>query len=514
MIILNESQIKAWDTYTIERGIPSLQLMEQAASAVVDRIDLLMGEEDQEVLILCGNGNNGADGLAIARLLVELDYIVDVYVSLEGNHSDEWKANYGRLVDLDPEQLEIHTTWNPEAIELSPSGTIIDAMFGTGLSRPLDGLWKEIASWVNEQSNLTVAVDMPSGLYVDRAPEGEVVYADLVLTFQCQRLAFMMPESEPYIGHVLVCNIGLIDSFLLENDIRTFELTDYYLIPFLNERNRFSHKGDYGHGFLIAGSIGKGGAAVLSSAAAMRSGLGLLTTHVPQRLYNIIQTAIPEAMVSLDEHQDHFTHCTIPNRISAIGIGPGLGLNPQTIEGFAALLSDYGHLPMVVDADGLNILAMRPDLFNQLAPGSIITPHPGEFDRLFGEQEDHYARFHTAVREAQKRKIHIVLKGGVTIICQSNGVSFFNTKGNPGMATGGSGDVLTGVILGLLCQGYSSDYAALLGVYIHAIAGDLAADDQGLEGLIASDIVEYLGDSFDELRHREPDVTDEEEKDG
>jgi NAD(P)H-hydrate epimerase len=323
----------------------------------------------------------------------------------------------------------------------------------------------------------------------------------------------MMPESEPYIGHVLVCNIGLIDSFLLENDIRTFELTDYYLIPFLNERNRFSHKGDYGHGFLIAGSVGKGGAAVLSSAAAMRSGLGLLTTHVPQRLYNILQIAIPEAMVSLDDHQDHFTHCTIPNRISAIGIGPGLGLNPETIEGFAALLAEYSHLPMVIDADGLNILAMRPDLFNQLAPGSIITPHPGEFDRLFGEQEDHYARFHTAVREAQKRKIHIVLKGGVTIICQSNGVSFFNTKGNPGMATGGSGDVLTGVILGLLCQGYSSDYAALLGVYIHAVAGDLAADDQGLEGLIASDIVEYLGDSFDELRHREPDVTDEEEKD-
>jgi NAD(P)H-hydrate epimerase len=513
MIILNESQIKAWDAYTIERGIPSLQLMEQAATAVVDRIDLLMGEEDQEVLILCGNGNNGADGLAIARLLVNLDYIVDVFVSLEGNHSDEWKTNYGRLVDLDPEQLEIHTTWNPEAIELSPSGTIIDAMFGTGLSRPLEGIWKEIASWVNEQSNLTVAVDMPSGLYVDRAPEGEVVYADLVLTFQCQRLAFMMPESEPYIGHVLVCNIGLIDSFLLENDIRTFELTDYYLIPFLNERNRFSHKGDYGHGFLIAGSIGKGGAAVLSSAAAMRSGLGLLTTHVPQRLYNIIQIAIPEAMVSLDDHQDHFTHCTIPNRISAIGIGPGLGLNPETIEGFAALLAEYGHLPMVIDADGLNIMAMRPDLFNQLAPGSIITPHPGEFDRLFGEQEDHYARFHTAVREAQKRKIHIVLKGGVTIICQSNGVSFFNTKGNPGMATGGSGDVLTGVILGLLCQGYSSDYAALLGVYIHAVAGDLAADDQGLEGLIASDIVEYVGDSFDELRHREPDVTDEEEKD-
>jgi ADP-dependent NAD(P)H-hydrate dehydratase / NAD(P)H-hydrate epimerase len=513
MIILNEQQIKAWDAYTIEKGVPALQLMEQAANAVVDRIDLLMGEEDQEVLILCGNGNNGADGLAIARLLVEMDYIVDIYVNLEGEHSPEWKANYERLVNLDPEQLEIHTSWNPEAIELSPSGTILDAMFGTGLSRPLEGIWKEIANWVNEQSNLTVAVDMPSGLYVDKAPEGEVVYADLVLTFQCQRLAFMMPESEPYMGNVLVCNIGLNDSFLLEYDIRTFELTDYYLIPFLNERNRFSHKGDYGHGFLIAGSVGKGGAAILASAAAMRSGLGLLTTHVPLRLYAILQTAIPEAMVSIDQHQDHFTHCILPEKVSAIGIGPGLGMNPDTIAGLERLLTEYAHLPMVIDADALNILALRPDLFDKLAPGTIITPHPGEFDRLFGEQEDHYARFHTAVREAQHRKINIVLKGGVTIICQANGVSFFNTKGNPGMATGGSGDVLTGVILGLLCQGYSPDYAALLGVYIHAAAGDLAADDQGLEALIASDIVEYLGDAFEELRHRTPDVTEEEEKD-
>jgi NAD(P)H-hydrate epimerase len=386
-------------------------------------------------------------------------------------------------------------------------------MFGTGLSRPLEGIWLTIANWVNEQSNLTVAVDMPSGLYVDRAPEGEIVYADLVLTFQCQRLAFMMPESEPYIGNVLVVNIGLLDTFLLEHDIRTFELTDYYLVPFLIERNRFSHKGDYGHGFLIAGSLGKGGAAILASAGAMRAGLGLLTVHVPQKLYSIIQTAVPEAMVSLDVHDDHFTSCHIDEKIAAVGIGPGIGKNPETIAGLEKLLKDHPQIPLVLDADALNILSFRRDLFDKLPPNSIITPHPGEFDRLFGEQEDHYARFHTAVKEAQQRKINIVLKGGVTIICQSNGVSFFNTKGNPGMATGGSGDVLTGVLLGLLSQGYSADYAALLGVYIHATAGDLAADDQGLEALIASDIVEYLGDAFEELRHREPNLNEEEEKD-
>jgi NAD(P)H-hydrate epimerase len=476
----------------------------------VDKLDILLGDEDQEVLIICGNGNNGADGLAIARMLVDLDFIVDIYVNLEGTHSDEWHINYERLINLDPDHLVIHTTWDPDAFELSTSGTIIDAMFGTGLKRKLEGKWLEIANWINEQNQLTLAVDMPSGMYVDRAPDGEVVYADLVLTFQCQRLAFMMPESEPYFGEVMVCPIGLSDSFLLEHDIRNFELTDYYLIPFLIERTRFSHKGDFGHGFLIAGSLGKGGAAVLSAAAAMRSGLGLLTVHVPQNLYSILQTAVPEAMVSIDENGNHFTGCALPEKIAAIAIGPGLGKNPETIAGIERFLNENEKLPMVWDADGLNILSMRKDLLDKLPEGSIITPHPGEFDRLFGEQEDHFARFRTAVKEAQTRKINIVLKGGITIICQANGVSFFNTKGNPGMATGGSGDVLTGIILGLLSQGYASEFAALLGVYIHASAGDLAAEDEGFEALIASDIVDYLGDAFEELRYKEADMAPDE----
>lgn len=305
MIILNEQQIKAWDAYTISKGTPALQLMEQAATAVADKLDLLLGEEDQEVLIICGNGNNGADGLAIARLLLDMDYIVDVFVNLEGDHTPEWKANYERLLQKDPEQLELHTHWDPEKIELSPSGTIIDAIFGTGLSRPLSGIWLEITNWINEQTNLTVAVDMPSGLYVDRPPDGEVVYTDLVLTFQCQRLSFMMPESEPHFGEVVICNIGLSETFLLEHDIRNFELTHYYLLPFLIDRNRFSHKGDYGHGLLIAGSLGKAGAAVLAAGAAMRAGLGLLTVQVPGIMYSILQSAVPEAMVTLDPKAHH-----------------------------------------------------------------------------------------------------------------------------------------------------------------------------------------------------------------
>src|SRR5688500_16283342 len=317
MIILNESQIKAWDAYTIRKGISSIDLVEQAAIAVVQKLDLLLGEEDQEVLIICGNGNNGADGLAIARHLVDLDYLVDVFVSLEGDHSEEWKINYERLLNKDPEHLDIHDKWDPEEIELSPSGTIIDAMFGTGLKRTLSGKWLEIANWINEQSNLTIAIDMPSGLYVNKVPDGEVVYADLVLTFQCQRLAFMMPESEPYFGEVLVCDIGLSDTFLLENDIRSFELRYYYLLPFLIERSRFSHKGDYGHGLLVAGSLGKGGAAILAASSAMRSGIGLLTVHSPQKLYTILQIAVPEAMVQLDDHDNVFTHAPSLEKFSA-----------------------------------------------------------------------------------------------------------------------------------------------------------------------------------------------------
>ncbi|MEO5907428.1 MAG: NAD(P)H-hydrate dehydratase [Saprospiraceae bacterium] len=512
MIILNEAQIKAWDKYTIQKGMSSLELMEHAAVAVVQKLDILMGDEDQEVLIICGNGNNGADGLAIARLLLDLDYLVDVYVNLEGDHTEEWKVNYGRLLDQDPEQLDIHDKWNPEDFELSSSGTIIDAMFGTGLTRPLNGLWLEIATWMNEQSNLTISIDMPSGMYVDKAANGEVVYADIVLTFQCQRLAFMMPESEPFFGGVVVCDIGLSDTFLLENDIRSFELDYYYLLPFLIERSRFSHKGDYGHGLLIAGSLGKGGACVLAAGAAMRSGIGLLTTHIPARLYDILQISVPEAMVQTDQHTDHFTGCEIPSNISAIGIGPGLGIHADTQAGFKKLISDLKRNSLVIDADGINILAANKGLIDLLPEGTIITPHPGEFDRLFGEQEDHFERYRTACSEAQKRKINIVVKGGYTIICQSNGVSFFNTKGNPGMATAGSGDVLTGILLGLLSQGYSPEFAALLGVYIHSSAGDIAAETIGYEALIAGDIIEFLGDAFEELRDEEPEIDESEEE--
>lgn len=513
MIILTESQIKAWDAYTIRKGVSTQDLIERAATSVVEKLDILLGDEDQEVLIICGNGNNGADGLAIARMLVDLEYLVDVYVNLEGDHSAEWKANYEKLLVMDPEYLDIHDTWNPEEIEVSSSGTIIDAMFGTGLKRPLNGLWKEIALWMNDQTNLTISIDMPSGMYVDKSPDGEVVYADLVLTFQCQRLSFMMPESEPYFGEVVVCDIGLSDTFLLENDIRRFELDYYYLLPFLTDRSRFSHKGDYGHGLLIAGSVGKAGACILSAGAAMRSGIGLVTAHVPKMLYSIIQPAIPEVMVILDQHDEHFTEVKVPERIAAIGIGPGLGTDKETIEGVAKLLDNLHPLPMVWDADALNILAMRPDLFDKLPEGTIISPHPGEFDRLFGEQEDHFARYNVACIESQKRKINIILKGGITIICQSNGVSFFNTRGNPGMATAGSGDVLTGVLLGLLAQGYSSEFASLLGVYIHSTAGDIAAEDVGYEALIAGDIIEYLGDAFEQLRNEEPEI-DETEEDG
>jgi len=511
MIVLNQAQIQAWDAYTIKKGTPAIQLMEQAAVAAVEKIDLIMGDEDQEVLILCGNGNNGADGLAIARLLADMEYLVDVVVNLEGDHTAEWKINYERLMAADPEQLNIHTSWDPEQIELSPSGTIIDALFGTGLSRPLKGAWLDIAEWANEQDNLTIAIDMPSGMYVDKPADGVVLYADLVLAFQCQRLSLLMPESESYYGEAMVFPIGLEESFLLDHEIRSFELSHYYLRPFLNQRGRFSHKGDYGHGLLIAGSVGKAGAAVLAAGASMRAGIGLLTLQVPQRLYPIVQIGIPEVMVVLDEDESKFTGLNFEGRLSAIGIGPGLGTATATKDALSHLLSLQIPAPMVLDADALNLLATDPALLDKLPDGCILTPHPGEFDRIFGEHEDHFARYRTAMREAVARRIHIVLKGGVTIVCQSNGVSFFNVRGNPGMATAGSGDVLTGVILALLSQGYPSDVAALMGVYLHSTAGDFAAKEIGMEAMIAGDIIEFLGDAFDELRHAGQPLDREEE---
>lgn len=503
MIILKKDQIQAWENYTKARGISALDLMENAASAAVEKIDLILGDEDQEVLILCGNGNNGADGLAIARILSEMEYLVDVYVNLEGNHSPEWKVNYEKLVSADPEHLVIHTNWDPDSFELSPSGTIIDAMFGIGLSRPLSGVWLEITNWVNEQDNVTIAIDIPSGMYVDSPPDGEVVYADLIITFQSQKLAFMMPECETYFGEIIIVPIGLIDTYLIDHQIKTFELSHFYLAPFVNLRSRFSHKGDFGHALLIAGSTGKAGAAVLAAGGAMRSGIGTLTLQVPERLYSIVQTAIPEAMVVLDSEMDVFSGVQFQGKITAMGIGPGLGQDEKTIKGIETLIEKEIPVPILIDADGLNIISKNIKLLDKLPPGSIITPHPLEFDRIFGEHEDHFSRYQTAIKEAVKRKIHIVLKGGITIVCQTNGVSFFNNRGNPGMATAGSGDVLAGIITGLLAQGYPSDVAALMGVYLHSTAGDLAADEIGVEAMIAGDIIEFLGEAYDTLKQIE-----------
>lgn len=500
MIVLQKEQIQAWEAYTISRGITSLELMENAATTAVEKIDTLLGDEDQEVLIFCGNGNNGADGLAIARILAEMEYLVDVFVHLDGPHSPEWKINYEKLLAIDSEHLVIHTHWDSDAFELSQSGTIIDAMFGIGLSRPLSGVWLEITNWINEQDNVTIAIDIPSGMYVDSPPDGEVVYADLILTFQCQKLAFMMPECETYFGEIIVVPIGLLETFLLDQHVKSFELSHFYLAPFINLRSRFSHKGDYGHALLIAGSTGKAGAAVLAAGAAMRSGIGTLTLQVPERLYPIVQVAIPEAMVVLDSEMDVFSGIQFQGKITALGIGPGLGQDAKTIDGVTKLLEKEIPVPMLIDADGLNIIARDPSLLDKLPSGSIITPHPLEFDRLFGEHEDHFMRYQTAIREAIKRKIHIVLKGGITIVCQTNGVSFFNNRGNPGMATAGSGDVLAGIITSLLAQGYPSDVAALMGVYLHSTSGDLAADELGVESMIAGDIIEFLGDAYDTLK--------------
>lgn len=443
-----------WDAYTIaNEPISSEKLMERASRAFVGFF-ISRFNERENVAIICGKGNNGGDGLVIGRLLQELKYNVTIF-----------KAE--------------------EPFDLGPFTVIIDAIFGTGLSRPAQS---DAIKKINASSAIKVSVDVPSGLRIDTHSEGDIVKADYTITFQTPKLAFMMPENAEYVGEWHVVDIGLKDDF-------NAATRDFFIDKIeVKKRKKFSHKGDYGRALLIAGSLGKMGACVLSARAALRSGAGLLTVHVPRCGYSIIQTSVPEAMATVDSNEDHFSDAGDASMYDVIGIGPGLGITSQTVTGLRKVLQQ--RKPMVIDADALNILAGSRELLHLIPTGSILTPHPGEFKRLVGEWKNDFERLELQRKLAAQTKSTVILKGAHTSIADPDGNVFFNSTGNPGMAKGGSGDVLTGVLTGLLSQRYPATEAAIIGVFAHGLAGDIAAREMGENSVIAGDIVEFLGQSL------------------
>jgi len=498
MKLFTTGQIAEIDRYTIENEpIADIDLMERAAGQVTRWLADHFPPE-RKMVFFAGPGNNGGDALAIARQMADRLYSCEVILpDFERDMSPSALVNLSRLNDQ--AIADISRISNLQEFPLlSPSDVIVDGLFGSGLTRPLSGFAASLVNQINQTGNKVIAIDIPSGLMGEDngiINYESVVRADITLTFQFPKIAFLFSENDKYVGSWEVLPIGLHPEGI--NKIESpFSLIDNELaVSILPQRHRFSHKGDFGHALLISGSYGKMGAAVLASKACLHSGAGLLTAHVPKSGCEIMQTAVPEAMVSVDQNDQYNSGIPDLNVFSAIGTGPGLGNTNYTRQMIEKLLSGC-RLPLVLDADALNIISEDRRLLLKIAPGSILTPHPGEFRRLAGDSSDSFDRLKKQIALSQSLGVIIVLKGAFTSVSLPDGHVFFNSTGNPGMATAGSGDVLTGIILGLLSQKIEPWKAAVLGVYLHGLAGDLAARDNSGHFIIAGDIINYLGKAF------------------
>ncbi len=494
MKILNATQIREIDATTIaSEPIASIDLMERAARKCYDWIRRKL-RKHKTVKIFCGMGNNGGDGLVIARMLAGTGHKVIVYKVLHSDRpSEDFAINEKRLQGI--KNLHIETIADGDAMPvIDPEDLVVDAMLGSGLTRPLEGLLSRVVMHINGAHAVVVAIDFPSGLFCEDNRENNykhIIKADYTLTFQVPKLAFMFASNDQYVGQWFILDIGLDAEAIRKADTKNHFLQASDVRSLYRPRRKFAHKGHYGHAYLVAGSYGKAGAAVLSAKAALRSGAGLLTVQIPNSAYQVIQTAVPEAMCMADDHPQIVSGLGNLENYNAIGVGPGLGKHDQTTRALKLLIQN-STVPMVLDADALNILAENLTWCGFLPKGSIFTPHPGEFDRLAAKTTDEHDRLEKAVELAHRFQVHIVLKGAHTVVVCPDGRCFFNSTGNPGMGTGGSGDVLTGMILGWLAQNYSPLHSCLLGVYLHGRAGDLAANRKGFEGLIASDIIDMI----------------------
>ena len=492
MKIFNVEQIRAMDAHTIaHEPITSINLMERASQAFV-RWFCNQYVNTRPIAVFCGKGNNGGDGLAIARILSGCGYDVQVFiVEYTLNATDDFRQNLSRLGNHLTASY-IHS--ENDLPQLPKQVVCIDALLGTGLSRPVDGLLSRVITHLNTLSCKLVSVDIASGLYTDKPnnPSDIIIKPRFTVTFQLPKLAFLLPQNAEYVGEWHVVDIGLSERYISET-ATSFYFTDKLSAEKrIKPRQKFSHKGTYGHAVIIAGSYGKMGAAVLSGKACLRSGVGLLTMHVPACGYEIAQISVPEAMATVDESEKYISKAPDLTSATAIGMGPGIGQDAATAEVLEKVLESV-KIPLIIDADALNILSANPHLLYKLPANTILTPHPKEFQRLAGESSNEYERLEKARAFAAKYKAIICLKGANTAVVLPNGEVHFNSTGNPGMATGGTGDVLTGIITSLLAQKYDPTDAAILGVYQHGLAGDRAAEARGQTALIASDVVEHLG---------------------
>jgi hydroxyethylthiazole kinase-like uncharacterized protein yjeF len=523
MRILTTEAMRGVDRAAIERlGLPALVLMENAALGVVDAIGRQYPEAESAA-IFCGPGNNGGDGLAVARQLATRGYAVEIFLADGGRPlagDAALQLAVCRRLDLSIRQLppDAGATELAEALAAAREhDVVIDALFGTGLARPLSGLFARLVEGLNEVPRPRVAVDIPSGLSGSSAePPGPHLLADLTVTFAAPKVAHVFPPAADAVGELVVTDLGFPARLVEEAEGDLHLLVGEELRGLLPPRARDSHKGDFGHLLLVAGSVGKAGAAVLAARAAVRAGTGLVTAAVPAPILPIVHLGSVESMGvplpagdspaggppgggALTAGAAEVALAAAAGK-SALAIGPGLGQGAETVAAIRRLVSG-ALLPLVLDADGINAFAGRADELAARRAPTVLTPHPGELGRLLGTSaaEVQADRLAAARRAAAATGAIVVLKGSLTLIAAPGGGLYVNPTGNPGMASGGTGDVLTGILGGLLAQRLEPLDAACLAVYLHGLAGDLALARLRGPSLAAEDIIAALPAAFAEL---------------
>jgi len=507
MNILNVKQIYDADKITIaKQQITSNQLMERAAIQIFNWMHARLQGAEKRICLFSGIGNNGGDGLVLARHLEQHGYNVEVYVV---NYSEKRSADF--LINLDRlKEIKVWPNFLNEGASLPVIGRediVVDAIFGIGLNRVPDNWVIGLIQHLNASNAFILSVDMPSGLFIEGGvPNANgVIKANLVLTFQAPKLVFFLPETGRFIGHWEILDIGLDREFLL-GSVSEYELMGKNeVLPMYIPRKKYSHKGSYGHSLIIGGSYGKIGAVILAARGSLCAGSGLVTAYVPKCGYLPMQTSLPEAMVVTDNDEEEISNIDFSITPNVIGIGVGIGTSEATVKAFSQFLKS-NKVSLVIDADGLNILSKNPDLLQKMPPQTILTPHPKELERLVGKWKDDFDKLKRTKEFSRKYDCIVLIKGANSIVVYGD-KGYVNTTGNPGMATGGSGDVLTGIISGLVAQGYSPLNATIFGVYIHGKAADIAVGDCGFQSLLASDILDNIGKAYlDLFKEPEPQV--------
>ncbi len=514
MKIFSKEQIRDGDKLTTKReGISFNELMERAGIGIFNWLHTRMQGAQVPIHVFCGIGNNGGDGLVVARHLITHGYNVQAYVAnCSDKRSKDFLVNYDRIKNV-TKNWPLLLTCKEEFPEIHHDDIIVDSVFGIGLNRPVDDWVKQLFQHFKASRAFTLSVDMPSGLFCDKVPEDEnaVVYANHTLSFQSPKLVFFLPQTAKYTLQWEALDIGIDPEFLFTTETEVELIGKFEVLPMYRPRDKFSHKGNFGHAMILGGSYGKMGAVVLSGRAVMAAGAGLLTNYIPKSGYIILQTALPEAMAVMDAEEEIISNIVFDVEPTVIGMGMGMGTNKKTAIALESFLKS-NKTPLVVDADALNIIAKKKTLLKLLPKHSVLTPHVKELERLIGKWTDDFDKIKKTKALAKKYDLVIVIKGAHTITV-FNEKLYINSTGNPALSTAGSGDVLTGIITGLISQGYEPNVAAIFGVYLHGKSADIGLADHGYEAFIASDIIGYLGEAYKDLFIREETPPEDEDAD-